>query len=67
MVRVEVNDNNVDQAVRALKKKLNRAGFFREMRNRRFFEKPSEYRRRKNIESYRRARKAEARRVAARG
>ena len=41
---VAVRDNNVDQALRVLKKKMQREGLFREMKNRRAFEKPSERR-----------------------
>ncbi len=40
-MQVLVRDNNVDQALRVLKKKLQREGVFREMRLRRFYEKPS--------------------------
>ena len=39
---VSVRDNNVDQALRVLKKKMQREGMFREMKNRRAYEKPSE-------------------------
>ncbi|MBF0159098.1 MAG: 30S ribosomal protein S21 [Magnetococcales bacterium] len=56
-MRVEVYDNNVDQAIRVLKKKMNREGMFREMKKRKFFEKPSEKRRRKKAEAVRRLRK----------
>ena len=41
---VAVRDNNVDQALRVLKKKMQREGMFREMKNRRAYEKPSERR-----------------------
>ena len=41
-VQVLVRDNNVDQALRALKKKMQREGIFREMKMRRNYEKPSE-------------------------
>ena len=44
MVQVLVRDNNVDQALRALKKKMQREGIFREMKMRRAYEKPSEKR-----------------------
>ena len=44
MVQVHVRDNNVDQALRALKKKMQREGIFREMKMRRAYEKPSERR-----------------------
>ena len=56
-VQVSVRDNNVDQALRALKKKLQREGIFREMKLRRHFEKPSEKRAREKAEAKRRHRK----------
>jgi small subunit ribosomal protein S21 len=57
IVHVLVRDNNVDQALRALKKKMQREGIFREMKLRRSFEKPSEKRAREKAEAVRRARK----------
>ena len=57
MVQVLVRDNNVDQALRALKKKMQREGIFREMKMRRAYEKPSERRARETAEAVRRARK----------
>ena len=57
MVQVHVRDNNVDQALRALKKKMQREGIFREMKMRRAYEKPSERRAREAAEAVRRARK----------
>jgi len=54
---VSVRDNNVDQALRALKKKMQREGIFREMKLRRSFEKPSEKRAREKAEAVRRHRK----------
>lgn len=56
-VQVTVRDNNVDQALRALKKKLQREGVFREMKLRRHFEKPSEKKKRERAEAVRRHRK----------
>jgi small subunit ribosomal protein S21 len=56
-VLVFVRDNNVDQALRALKKKMQREGIFREIKLRRHFEKPSEKRVREASEALRRARK----------
>ncbi|MDI9408785.1 MAG: 30S ribosomal protein S21 [Candidatus Pacebacteria bacterium] len=56
-MQVIVRDNNVDQALRALKKKLQREGVFREMKLRRNYEKPSEKRAREGAESVRRHRK----------
>jgi len=57
MLQVFVRDNNVDQALRALKKKMQREGTFREMKLRRAYEKPSERRAREKAESVRRYRK----------
>jgi small subunit ribosomal protein S21 len=54
---VLVRDNNVDQALRALKKKMQREGIFREMKLRRNFEKPSERKARERAEAVRRSRK----------
>jgi len=56
-MQVSVRDNNVDQALRALKKKLQREGVFREMKLRQHFEKPSEKKARQQAEAIRRARK----------
>lgn len=56
-VQVVVRDNNVDQALKALKKKMQREGVFREMKLRNHFEKPSEKRAREKAEAVRRARK----------
>lgn len=56
-MQVQVRDNNVDQALRVLKKRLQREGVFREMRIRKYYEKPSEVRTRKMAEAVRRARK----------
>ncbi len=57
IVQVVVRDNNVDQALKALKKKMQREGVFREMKLRRSYEKPSEKRAREKAEAVRRARK----------
>jgi small subunit ribosomal protein S21 len=57
-MQVLVRDNNVDQALRVLKKKLQREGVFREMKARRAYEKPSEKRVREKAEAVRRQRKA---------
>jgi small subunit ribosomal protein S21 len=56
-VQVLVRDNNVDQAMRVLKKKLQREGVFREMKLRRAYEKPSERKVREKSEAVRRMRK----------
>jgi small subunit ribosomal protein S21 len=56
-VRILVRDNNVDQALRLLKKRLQQEGVFREMRLRESYEKPSVKRAREKAEGIRRARK----------
>ncbi len=56
-MEVLVRDNNVDQALRVLKKKMQREGIFREMKLRNYYEKPSEKRTREKSEAVRRARK----------
>ncbi|EAQ43853.1 MULTISPECIES: 30S ribosomal protein S21 [Rhodobacterales] len=56
-MQVSVRDNNIDQALRVLKKKLQREGVFREMKLKEHFEKPSEKRLREKGEAIRRARK----------
>ena len=66
-VQVLVRDNNVDQALKALKKKMQREGVFREMKLRRHFEKPSERRAREAAEAVRRARKMERKRLEREG
>lgn len=54
---ITVRDNNVDQALRALKKRLQREGIFREIKKRESFEKPSEQRKREKADNDRRRRK----------
>ena len=56
-MQVLVRDNNVDQALKALKKKMQREGIFREMKLRGHYEKPSEKKKREKAEAIRRARK----------
>jgi small subunit ribosomal protein S21 len=56
-VQVLVRDNNVDQALKVLKKKMQREGVFREMKLRGHYEKPSEKKVRERAEAIRRARK----------
>jgi small subunit ribosomal protein S21 len=56
-VQVLVRDNNVDQALRVLKKKMQREGIFREIKLRGHYEKPSERKTREKAEAIRRARK----------
>ena len=56
-MQVFVRDNNVEQALRVLKKKMQREGVFREIKRRRFYEKPSERATREKAESVRRRHK----------
>lgn len=66
-VQVLVRDNNVDQALRALKKKMQREGIFREMKMRRNYEKPSERKAREKAEAVRRHRKLMRKRMEREG
>jgi small subunit ribosomal protein S21 len=66
-VQVLVRDNNVDQALKALKKKMQREGLFREMKLRNYYEKPSERRAREKAEAIRRARKLARKRALREG
>ena len=65
-MQVLVRDNNVDQALKVLKKKMQREGVFREMKLRGHYEKPSEKRVREKAEAIRRARSSRARNCSAR-
>ena len=66
-MQVLVRENNVDQALRVLKKKMQREGIFREMKLRRNYEKPSERRARELAEAIRRTRKLMRRRMGREG
>ena len=66
-MQVTVRDNNVDQALKVLKKKMQREGLFREIRQRKFYEKPSEKRARQKSEAIRRARKLARKRAQREG
>tara|TARA_B100000941_G_C28280018_1_gene436015 strand:- start:400 stop:597 length:198 start_codon:yes stop_codon:yes gene_type:complete len=55
---VNVKDNNVEQAIRSLKKKMQREGLYKEMKLRKHYEKPSLKRAREKEENIRRARKS---------
>jgi len=66
-VQVLVRDNNVDQALRALKKKMQREGIFREMKMRDYYEKPSQKRAREKAEAVRRVRKLARKRAQREG
>ncbi len=66
-MQVLVRDNNVDQALKVLKKKMQREGLFREMKLRSHYEKPSERRAREKAEAVRRARKLARKRAQREG
>ena len=66
-MQVLVRDNNVDQALKALKKKMQREGIFREMKLRGHYEKPSEKKARERAEAIRRARKLARKRLQREG
>lgn len=66
-MQVIVRENNVEQALRVLKKKLQREGVFREMRARSAYEKPSEKRVRERADAIRRLRKLERKKLQREG
>jgi small subunit ribosomal protein S21 len=66
-LQIIVRDNNIDQALKALKKKMQREGIFREMKLRGAYEKPSEKRARERAEAVRRYRKLQRKRLQREG
>lgn len=66
-LQIIVRDNNVDQALKVLKKKMQREGIFREMKRRSYYEKPSEKRTRERAEAVRRLRKLERKKLQREG
>ena len=63
MVAIVVRNNNVDQAMRILKKKLQKEGVLKEIKSRQYFEKPSVKRARKKAEGIKRYKRAEKKRL----
>ena len=57
VIKIEVKDNNVDQALRILKRKLQREGFFKTLKIKSNYEKPSERKKREKSENIKRAKK----------
>jgi len=57
VIKIEVKDNNVDQALRILKRKLQREGFFRILKIKSNYEKPSERKKRERQENIKRSKK----------
>ena len=66
-MQIIVRDNNIDQALKALKKKMQREGIFREMKLRGHYEKPSEKRARERAEAIRRHRKLQRKKLLREG
>ncbi|MDH6268562.1 small subunit ribosomal protein S21 [Rhizobium sp. SG_E_25_P2] len=66
-MQVLVRDNNVDQALRVLKKKMQREGLFREAKKHTAYEKPSEKRAREKAEGIRRQRKLQRKKLQREG
>lgn len=63
-LRIEVRNNNVDRALKVLKRKLTEEGVFKDMQKKRFYEKPSDRRRRERRAAIARARREENERLA---
>ena len=66
-MRILVHDNNIDQALRVLKKKMQREGLIKEMKRHKFYEKPSERRARQKADAIRRSRKLARKRAKIEG
>ena len=66
-MQITVRDNNIDQALKVLKKKMQREGIFREMKRRSAYEKPSERRVRERAEAIRRHRKLQRKKLQREG
>jgi small subunit ribosomal protein S21 len=61
-ITVRVDDNDIERAMRILKKKIQNDGLFKRLKLKKNYEKPSEYRRRKKREALRRQRIADSKR-----
>ena len=57
VIKIEVKDNNIEQALRILKRKLQKAGFFKIIKLKNTYEKPSEKKKRIKQENIKRAKK----------
>ena len=65
-LEVTVEGDNVERAIKALKRKVAHEGIYKELKRRRYFEKPSVKRKRKQREAERRRRKERRRALRAR-
>ena len=57
LIKIDVKDNNVEQAIRVLKRKLQKEGFFKIMKMKSNYEKPSEKKKRIKLENIKRVKK----------
>jgi|TARA_B100001964_G_scaffold169994_1_gene186978 small subunit ribosomal protein S21 len=57
VIKIEVKDNNIEQALRILKRKLQKEGYFKVMKIKSTYEKPSEKKKRLKKENIKRAKK----------
>ena len=57
VIKIEVKDNNIEQALRVLKRKLQREGFFKVIKMKSNYEKPSERKKRLKTENIKRIKK----------
>lgn len=57
-MEVKVWDNNIEKAIKSLKNKLNKEGVFKELKNKRYYEKPSVKEKRKRVEAQKKRVKA---------
>ena len=57
VIKIEVKDNNIEQALRVLKRKLQREGFFKIVKMKSIYEKPSERKKRIKTENIKRVKK----------
>jgi small subunit ribosomal protein S21 len=57
-LEIKVKGNNIEKAIRDLKLKLQKEGIFKELKNRRYYEKPSVKEKRKRIEARKKRMKA---------
>jgi small subunit ribosomal protein S21 len=62
-MRVDVRNNNIERALKVMKRKLSDDGMFKELQQRQFYEKPSEKRKRKMRQAVSRQAKADRERM----
>ena len=57
-MEIKVHGNNIEKAIKDLKNRLNKEGVFKELKKRRYYEKPSVKEKRKRIEAQKQRAKA---------